>query len=351
MAGQASVDVSIVVPAYNVSPYLDQFFSCLGNQTYQGFLVVLVDDRGTDDTYEHAKRAGAFLGDRLVLLRNERNLGLSGARNAGLEWVEAHPTEYVTFLDPDDWFEADYLSDLYSAAVEFDADLSISGIVRYEDGSGKVLSTEMVSYSDELFPDSSLCDDLAFINPCAYAKLYRLDGVRGVRFREIKRSEDTCWLFESLPGLKSVKFTNNALYHYRVRADSLTGEMDNAKYESMHEHFAKLLPKFSRGAHAPYREMFECQVFIRSSVGGVMRLAFTDMKNALLLARGERRWLETVMPSWRRNKYLSFGKWAPRSKKQLALRLSAQMYRVHAFVLVIFAYYLVSNVMKREVRA
>ena len=351
MSHSEALDVSIIVPVYNVSKYLDKFFECILEQTYQGFSLVMVDDCATDNSYERAKELGAALGNRFVLLQNEHNLGLSGTRNTGLDWVEAHPTEYVTFLDPDDWFERDYLKDLHDAATTFDADLSISGIVRYEDGSNIVLATEMIEYSDELYPDSSLCDDLAFINPCAYAKLYRFEGIKNLRFRTIKRSEDTCWLFEALPDLKRVKFTNNALYHYRVRSDSLTGELSDDKYESMHEHFAKLLPKFSTGKHAPYREMFECQVFIRGSVGGVTRLAFTDMSRAFSLVRGELKWLDSAMPTWRKNKYLSFGKWKSRTKKQLALKLSAQLYKCHAFILFIFAYYLVSNILKKEVRA
>lgn len=352
MAADELIDISIVVPAYNVSSFLDQFFSCLKNQTYQGFRVIMVDDCATDDTFQKATEFGSFLEDRLVLLRNEKNLGLSGTRNVGLDWVESHSTEYVSFLDPDDWFEPSYLQDLHDAATQFDSDLTVSGIVRYEDGTERVLAKEMVEYSDNLFPDSSIVDDLAYINPCAYAKLYRLDGVRGVRFREIKRSEDTCWLFESLPGLKSVKFTNNAFYHYRVRSDSLTAEMNDEKYESMHEHFAALLPLFSKGKHAPYREMFECQIFIRSSIGGVTRLSFSNMRRALSLSLGERRWLDSAMPSWRRNKYLMLGHGhRSRGAKELAMKITATMYKANIFVLFIFAYYLVSNVLKQEVRA
>ena len=346
-----AIDISIVCPAYNVSSYLEEFFRCLVAQTYTGFRVIVIDDCSVDDTLSRCEEYGASLGERIVLLRNERNLGLSETRNVGLAWVEEHPTEFVTFLDPDDWFEPDYLKDMHDAAIVFGSDLTIAGIVRYEDETGRVLATEMVNYTDQLVPDSSLADDLAFVNPCAYAKLYRLDGVRGVRFRPIKRSEDTCWLFEALPGLKSVKYTNSALYHYRVRGGSLSAAMDDDKYESMHEHFAKMLPMFSKDSHAPYREMFECQVYIRSSLGGVTRVAYTDLRRALSLAQGEKKWLDEAMPSWRHNRYLSFGRRRSRNLKELAMKISASMYKANVFVLFIFAYYLVANVLKREVRA
>ncbi len=350
--GSVPVDIGIVCPAHDVVSFVEGFFSCLEAQTYQGFRVIVVDDCSSDGSFEALTKCGAALGDRFELLRNERNIGPGPTRNAGLDRLCEEPTEYVTFLDLDDWFEPTYLQDLHDAAVEFGSDITIAGIVRYEDGTNHVLATEMVSYADELFPDSSLVDDFAYINTCLYAKLYRFEEIRGVRFRNMRRSEDTCWLFESLPSLRSVKFTNNALYHYRVGAGTLSSALGEDKYEDMHREFARQLRLFDSGPHAPYREMFECQVYIRSSLGGVTRVAFTDMRRALSLSLGERRWLDSVMPAWRRNRYLALGcGHRSRGLKELAMKVTATMYKANVFVLFIFAYYLVSNVLKREVRA
>lgn len=345
------IDISIVVTVYNVAKYLDEFFDSIIAQTYKGFVLVMVDDCATDNSHEVAERRGRELGERFVLLQNPHNMGLSGARNTGLDWVEQHPTEYVTFLDPDDWIEDNYLEDLHTAAKQFGVDLSIAGMIRYEDGTDHIISREMVNYSDEVFPDSSLCDDLAFINPCVVAKLFKFEELKTLRFRPIKRSEDTCYLFEALPHLRSIKFTNNPLYHYRIRRDSLSGAMGEDKYHSMHDEFAKLLPQFSNESHEPYREMFETQVFIRSSVGGVTRIAFGKMSRAFTLAKGEKEWLDSAMPTWRKNKYLSFGKWKSKTKKQLAIKVCASMYKANIFVIFIFIYYFVSNILKKEVRA
>ena len=347
-----SVDVGIICPAFNVRPYVDAFFSCLESQTYQGFRVIVIDDCSVDDSFDRLLERGRSLGDRCIVLRNSKNLGPGPTRNVGLDKLCEEPTKYVTFLDIDDWFEPNYLQDLHDAAETFGSDLTVSGIVRYEDGTNKVLSTEMVNYTSELLPDSSLVDDLAFINTCLYAKLYRFEAVSTVRFRAMKRSEDTCWLFESLPGLHSIKFTNHALYHYRVGADSLSSALGEDKYEDMHREFAKHLRLFDDGPHAPYREMFECQVFIRSSLGGVTRVSFTDMRRALSLSVNERRWLDSTMPSWRKNRYLRlFGGRKSQGAKQLAMKVTATMYKANVFIVFIFIYYLVSNVLKKEVRA
>ena len=347
-----NVDIGIVCPAYNVAPYIDRFFSCLEAQTYQGFLLIVVDDCSSDETFDLLTAYESTLGDRFVVLRNQENLGPGPTRNVGLDRLCESPTKYVTFLDLDDWFEPCYLQDLHDAAEEFDSDLTISGIVRYEDGTNKILATEMVNYTLDLLPDSAHVDELAFINTCLYAKLYRFDSVSQVRFRKMRRSEDTCWLFESLPGLASVKFTNHAFYHYRVGADSLSSALGEDKYQDMHREFAKHLQLFNAGLHAPYREMFECQVFIRSSLGGVTRVSFTNMRRALSLSLAERRWLDSVMPTWRKNRYLKF--WNGRKSKgpkQLAMKVTATMYKANVFVLFIFVYYFVSNVLKKEVRS
>lgn len=346
-----SVDIGIVVPAFNVAGYVRAFFDCLKEQTYQGFHLVVVDDCSFDETYDLCVHEGSWLGSRLTVLRNKRNLGPGQTRNRGLDVLCLDPPTYVTFLDVDDWFEPAYLEDLHRAAVDFAADLSIAGIVRFEDKSDRVLVTEMVSYPPQLFEDSSQVDELASINTCPYAKLFRFEPIRHVRFRAMRRSEDTCWLFEALPHLKTVKFTNNALYHYRVRPTSLSGSMNEGAYYDMHREFAGHPCLFGSEIFAPYREMFECQVFIRSSIGGVTRLAFNNMARTFFLAREERTWLDECMPTWRTNKYLSRGRWRSKNKKQAALKLCAYLYKCHAFPLFVFAYYVVSQVFGREVRA
>lgn len=346
-----AIDTTIVVPMYNVEGYLPDFFVSLAEQTYQGFRLVLVDDASTDSTYEVARCLAEPFGARALLLRNGENLGLSGARNRGLSAAHENSTEYVTFLDPDDFVEPGYIDDLHGCAIATGADLTVSGIVRFDDGSGDVLCTEMVSYPDDVLVDASSCDDLAFINPCSYAKLYRFEGIRDLRFRDVKRSEDTCYLFEALPALPKIAFTNNAFYHYRVRPSSLSGTFGRDRLDSMHEVFAELLPQFDLPRWRPFREMFECQVFIRSSVGGVTRLAFQDMGQAGRISAEELAWLDASMPSWRENRYLSFGGWRAKTPKQEALKAAAQLYKAHAFPAFIRLYWFVSNVLKKEVRA
>ena len=342
--------VTLIAAAYNASAYLPRFFASLDAQTYTDFVVVFVDDCSTDGTFELAARLGAGLGERMHLLRKERNTGLVGARNAGLDYVTAHPSPYISFLDADDFFEADYVGDLLRTARETQADLVVAGIRRIDEKSGRELACEMVHAPQSFYADSATCDELAFINPCSYAKLYRFDAVQGVRFRNIARSEDTCYLFEALPHLKRVAFTNRARYTYCVHEDSLSGSFDEAVHASMHDEFAKMLAGYAGEGRQAYRAMFETQVFIRSSVGGLLRRTWAGAR-ARSVAREERAWLDEAMPSWRTNPYLSGTGGGAGSPKRRALRACAALYKCNAAPLFVVAYNLYVRATGKEVRA
>lgn len=93
----APVTVSIVMPTHNRAKLLARAILSVIAQTYTGWELIVVDDASTDTTSEVV----AGFGDRrLRYLRNERSLGPSRARNAGI--LAAGPTSYLAFLDDDD---------------------------------------------------------------------------------------------------------------------------------------------------------------------------------------------------------------------------------------------------------
>ena len=346
-----NIDIQIIVPAYNVENYLDAFFIGVLQQNIQNFILIVVDDASTDNTFSILSKYKNIFDERMILIRNQTNLGPSQARNKGLDEAVKHPAKYITFLDPDDMIDSDYLRDLYDNAEKYQAGITISGLQRFEDGTGHIICTEMVNYPDKFIGDVSKCDDFAYINPCTYAKLYLFDAIRNIRFREMKRSEDTCYLFEILPLLKTAKFTNHAYYHYRIRNTSLSGSITEEKYTSMHERFTAMMGKFDTKEYRPFKDMFETQVFIRSSVGGVCRYAFGDMRKTKDLCERELIFLNSNIPGWRTNKYLSFHRHMNKGIKPFALRICALMYKWHVFPLFVYFYYFMSQVLKKDVRA
>ncbi|MFC5719054.1 glycosyltransferase family 2 protein [Streptomyces gamaensis] len=120
------VKLSVVVPFFNVRPYAPDTLRSLAANSRRDIEFLLVDDGSTDGTSELLDRAAREL-PGAVLLRHERNAGLSVARNAGLEAARG---EYVTFLDGDDWLAPGYCTRLLAAAESLGVDFVRTDHVR-----------------------------------------------------------------------------------------------------------------------------------------------------------------------------------------------------------------------------
>lgn len=115
--------VTVIIPMYNVSSYVDECFNNLKLQTLHDYEVIIVDDCSTDDTYQRVLDLIELFPREDVefhLIRHTVNKGVSSARNCGLNNASG---EYVYFYDADDRIEPDTLSILYSEAKTKDADI------------------------------------------------------------------------------------------------------------------------------------------------------------------------------------------------------------------------------------
>ena len=105
--------VSVIVPVWNVAPYIEQCIESLRSQTLQDMEFIFIDDCGTDASMDIVERHAAE-DARIRILHNKENLGPGPSRNAG---IEAARGEYLGFVDPDDWVDAGFYEELYSAAT------------------------------------------------------------------------------------------------------------------------------------------------------------------------------------------------------------------------------------------
>lgn len=112
--------ISIIVPVYNVAPYLNRCFDSLRDQTYKNLEIILIDDGSTDKSKELCEQ---FARDESrVVLKRQKNGGLSSARNTGLGLAKG---DYVTFIDSDDFIANDYIEFLYDLIKKENALISI----------------------------------------------------------------------------------------------------------------------------------------------------------------------------------------------------------------------------------
>lgn len=100
-------EVTIVLPAYNAQKYIKDTFKCVLSQIYKNLKIIVVDDGSTDQTLDIIKELSQ--NDKRVTILSKENGGLSSARNYGLTHVTS---EYVTFVDSDDYIDTDYVTKL-----------------------------------------------------------------------------------------------------------------------------------------------------------------------------------------------------------------------------------------------
>lgn len=216
------INISIIVPIYNVEPYLHRCVDSLLRQTYKDFELILVDDGSPDNCGricdEHVTA------DSRVRVVHKPNGGLSDARNAGLAIAQG---EYIAFVDSDDWVAKDYLERLLAALLETGADICECDVFRTsgEEPSAEHGNPAVYETSEAL---KQLIHDGSF-HQHVWNKLYRRDVIADILFPKGKTNEDEFWTYQVFGNAKKVVKIQDVLYFYFQRPGSIMGETYSLK--------------------------------------------------------------------------------------------------------------------------
>lgn len=110
----ANCRFTIIIPNYNNAEWLDKMFESISVQTYDGYEVVFVDDRSTDNSVEIAEKWAPKL-NSFFLVRNKTKRWNGGSRNAAM-WLSTG--NYTLFMDSDDWFADEHCLESIAEALE-----------------------------------------------------------------------------------------------------------------------------------------------------------------------------------------------------------------------------------------
>ena len=110
-----NIAVSVIVPCYNVENYVRKAITCLVNQTYKNLEIIVIDDASTDNTYQILKELENEYSGKFKLYQNAKNGGLAYTRNFG---VRTATSEYIGFIDPDDYVDSNYYEVLVNKLIE-----------------------------------------------------------------------------------------------------------------------------------------------------------------------------------------------------------------------------------------
>ena len=214
------VKISVIIPVYNASEFLDDAFDCLLNQTSTDFELVCVNDGSKDNSLEILEAFAAK--DSRVKVIDKENGGCGSARNSGLEEAEG---DYIYFFDPDDILEKNTFELAYNSAVENKSDMVVfKANIFDKDGisNRQIFFYYNKTIKKEKFNNLTFEDIKNYVLKGGYApwsKLYKkefLDAYDDFKFDLGLAFDDVPFHVKSMVRAKKISFVNKILYHYRV---------------------------------------------------------------------------------------------------------------------------------------
>ncbi|WP_026759298.1 glycosyltransferase family 2 protein [Selenomonas ruminantium] len=223
--------LTIIVPMYNRQAYIKDCLASIQRQTYTDWELLLVDDASTDETAAIC-RDWQRADERIKLLEQPHNQGVSAARNIGLQ---AAGGKYVTFVDSDDYLLPDGLAHMMKIALAGQADVVWSPGRYYEDAEGQTLIPEIdcgmrSKAVESLDVDLGKRLNLFFqYNGWVWSvwnRVYRREFLEQnkLKFEAISTNEDALFNLLCLCRAKKYMVTNQLYYVYRLSGDSILRE-------------------------------------------------------------------------------------------------------------------------------
>lgn len=247
---ESMVKLSIIVPVYNVEPYLRKCVDSLIAQDYEDYEIILVDDGSTDesgaicDEYAASSLSAAGMSPfseaepSIIPIRviHQQNSGLSAARNAGIKCANG---EYLCFVDSDDYWEPDVLGGLMEQVEREELD-----VLRFDYQNVRVVDAKHIdaarldssNLAYEVFEPNKtpryidkcneIVDGETYLNTrmgyACYAWQFIICKDIVNTFYEGIHFEDTEWLPRMMLAAKRVNSTTTVVYNYLVRQGSIT---------------------------------------------------------------------------------------------------------------------------------
>ena len=216
--------VSIVVPVYNVETYLNYCVNSLRQQTYTNIEIILVDDGSTDASGEicdqHAQE------DERVRVLHIENGGISNARNTG---VKEASTDWIIFVDSDDYYDRRTVEYLVRLRDKYGVELVATPVIEVRDYESKDFSGSLTEKSSEKLDRYTALKEMFYGNRVGThsgGKLYKKTILLRFPYPKGMLYEDLAIAYEHIASCKQIAVGDINLYKYYRRPGSIV----NSKY-------------------------------------------------------------------------------------------------------------------------
>lgn len=217
--------ISVIVPVYNVKPYLARCLDSLLKQTHTNFELLLVNDGSKDGSAfileEYAKK------DSRIRVIHQENMGVSAARNRAIDEATG---SYITFIDSDDFVEDFYLENLYQAAVSSDSDIAATNFSSFnEERQSFLFYHTKESYFQKVYSvqewmdlEGDMKNNMHLAFTFSPLKLFKRELFGDIRYPVGRLREDDATIYKLYLKANQIHFTNEGPYYYSQRAEGLS---------------------------------------------------------------------------------------------------------------------------------
>jgi len=295
--------VSIIIPVYNVSEYIERCMDSVMDQTYPDIECILVDDCSPDNSVELIeKKLVAYSGSiTFIILHHEKNKGLSGARNTG---IEASTGDYLYFLDSDDEITENSIELLAGMAFKHTGVDIVQGSSDVFEGSSlnKMyhIRKSIPDFSDSHFWLKKSMLESENYPLTAWNKLIKRDFLLNghLLYKEGIIHEDEHWNFFAAKEVKSMAFCRIPTYRHFIREGSIMTSTDRKKSISswffiIQEYITHIDPDMAR---------FQRKMILKAGFGNLAHITWEASKFPVdnLLKRQRELMKPCLISAWKR---------------------------------------------------
>jgi len=258
--------VSILIPVYNVSPFIERCARSLFNQTFNDIEFIFVDDASPDDSIEKLNRIIAeypAMKEQIQLIHNQTNEGPASSRYKALKIACA---QYISFIDSDDYIDADMIETLYNKAITEDADIVVSDIILEYKNQQTVVKENLSDNPSNHFTDML---ENEVISSFSCNKLFRHAFIDQPQFKaphSLYYFEDRYVLTKLFYDAKKIVKVDQAFYHYvQYNNQAITKNKGQKHFESiilfwqLTDEFLKEKNLYNSLTHITDRQKVKCK--------------------------------------------------------------------------------------------
>lgn len=213
MDGGKSGLISVIIPLYNVQDYVGRAIASVCAQTYKNLEIILVDDGSTDLSGSICDEWAAK--DSRIRVIHKQNGGVASARNTGLHAAKG---EYITFVDSDDYIEAQMYEDMLGALLKNQADLAVCNYKAVDQNGIRDTSTEDITvFQGREALEVFVAEDERYnIQNAVWNKLYKRELTENLGFEDGRIFEDIIYAAKLIARSKKCVYLNHAYYEYTL---------------------------------------------------------------------------------------------------------------------------------------